>query len=297
LKKLIILLSIVSFISCKSPSALKEVQIIVTPSKSIPTNFTIDIKNKSIEQHKSFTRALYNFELIDPALLIGDKDTLSPYRETYLRDSLYVIYQKSFPINKKVLKEFLRELKNSNLNSSARHYKPILDGKGLRVRKINTKNDTISLISNLVSYRNEKSQMEYTILDAFFKLAYKSIDDYKGICEIENIQDSFSYGLPIRKVSEHPIEFRIWGSITSLGSIGQEFLIFLNSLPNDRPVIFDLRNGSFAYSLNNVLEKYSQKKQLYIYGNKSREYKNNREIKSFLTKEEILKTIANKTYK
>jgi len=160
---------------------------------SIPSSFTIDIKNKSIEQYKSRTRPVYKRELIDPALLIGDKDTLDPYGYTYLGDTLIVMYKKSFPIKKKVLKEFLIEFNKSNLDSTIRHYKPVLDGTALQVRTINTKNDTISLFSNFVRDRNDKSQMEYTILDAFFKLAYKSIDDEKAISEIEEIQKGYSY--------------------------------------------------------------------------------------------------------
>nr|WP_152556481.1 hypothetical protein [Nonlabens ulvanivorans] len=123
------------------------------------------------------------------------------------------------------------------------------------------------------------------------------------------------------------------GSISGCRDDNQEFLRILENLPNDKPVIFDLRNGSIAYCLNEVLEEYSQKKELYIYGDKSalqskkimdeiklaekngevlselriqayethkmiyENWKNNQKIKSFLTKEEIIKTIANNGYK
>ena len=319
MRKLIIYLLTIVFFSCNSNSDLKEVQVLFGPSFLHPTKFTIDIKNKTIEQY-TFQNSYYVKEWIDS----------TSYRE-HRKDTLIIHYQKTFSIDNQVLNKFLSGLKTSQLDSTIQHQRPILDGIGFRVSKINVKNDTISLTSNITSRENE-SQLEYKILDAFFELSYKSINDYNGISGIENIQDYFSYGLPIRKVNENPIEYRIWGSISGCREDNQEFLKILENLPNDKPIIFDIRNGSIAYCLNEVLEEYSQKKHIYIYGDKSalvskeimdeiklaemngeilselrisayethkmiyENWKNNQKIKSFLNKEEVLKTIANTVY-
>lgn len=317
MKKLILLLVIGNFISCKNNSDLKEVEFFFAPSFLYPTKFKIDIKHSTIEQY-TFQDSYYVKEWIDS----------TSYRE-HRKDTLVVHYKKTFKIKKAELNQFLSELKLSHLDSTVEHRRSVLDGIGFRVNKINSRNDTISLTSINPS-RTEEFQMDYKLLDAFFDLSYKSIDDYDGISGIENIQDYFNYGLPLRIVNENPIEYRIWGSISGCRDDNQEFLRILESLPNDKPVIFDLRNGSIAYCLNEVLEEYSQKKHLYIYGDKSalqskkimdeiklaekngkvlselriqayethkmiyENWKNNQKIKSFLTKEELLKTIANK---
>ena len=301
-------------LSCNNNTDLKEVQVLFGPSFLHPTKFTIDIKNKTIEQY-TFQNSYYVKEWIDT----------TSYRE-HRKDTLVVHYQNTFPIDNETLNKFLSELKESQLDSTIQHQRAILDGIGFRVSKINVKNDTISLTSNITS-REIESKLEYKILDAFFELSYNSIDDYNGISGIENIQDYFSYGLPIRKVNKNPIEYRIWGSITGCREDNKEFLEILENLPNDKPIIFDLRNGSIAYCLNEVLEEYSQKKQVYIYGDKSaleskkimdeiklaekngevlselrtsayethkmiyENWKNNQKIKSFLTKEEVIKTM------
>lgn len=315
---LLLLLSILLF-SCKNSTNLKEVQLLFAPSFLYPTKFTIDIENKTIEQY-TYQDGYYVKEWIDS----------STYRE-HRKDTLIVHYQKTFPIDNKTLNEFLNKLKRSQLDSTMQHREPILDGIGFRISKIDKKNDTISLTSN-ITRRNEQSQVEYKILDPFFNLAYKTIKDYDGISEIENIQDYFSYGLPIRKVNDKPLEYRIWGSISGCRADNVEFLSLLQNLPIDKPVIFDLRNGSIAYCLNEVIEEYSQKRELYIYGDKSalsskeimdeikltekngevlselkkqayethkmiyENWKNNKKIKSFLTRKEIIKTINNKHF-
>lgn len=306
--------------SCNSNSELKEVQFFFAPSFLYPTKFNIDIKNNTIEQY-TFQDSYYEKEWIDS----------TSYRENR-KDTLIVHYKKTFKIDKSELNQFLTELKLSSLDSTVEHRRDVLDGIGFRVSKINSRNDTISLTSISPS-RTEEFQMDYKLLDAFFDLSYKSIDDYDGISGIENIQDYFNYGVPIRKVNENPIEYRIWGTISGCREDNQEFLKILENLPNNNPVIFDLRNGSIAYCLNEMLEEYSEKKEIYIYGDKSalesknimdeiklaekngevlselrisayethkmiyENWKNNQKIKSFLTKEEVQKTIANNVYK
>lgn len=306
--------------SCNNNPDLKEVQFHFAPSFHYPTKFNINIENNTIE-HYTFQDSYYVKEWIDS----------TSYRE-HRKDTLVVHYKKTFRIDKSELNQFLTELKLSRLDSTVEHRRDVLDGIGFRVSKINLKNDTTSLTSISPS-RTKEFQMDYKLLDAFFDLSYKSIDDYDGISVIENIQDYFSYGLPLRKVNENPIEYRIWGSISGCRDDNQEFLKILETLPDDKPVIFDLRNGSIAYCLNEMLEEYSERKEIYIYGDKSAQeskkimddiklaekdgevlsglrisayethkmiyenWKNNQKIKSFLSKEEVLKTIANNVYK
>jgi len=317
LKKLILLFLIGSLFSCNTEAELKKVQVLFTPSFLHPTTFTIDIENKTIEQY-THQNSYYVNEWIDS----------TSYRSHRI-DTLVVHYQKSFPIDDQTLTKFLSDISSAKLDKNIEHYEPVLDGVSFGIRKIDTKNDTISLSSNRTA-RIEEYRLEYILLDAFFYLAYKSINDYEGFSQIENIQDYFAYGLPIRKVADTPLEYRVWGRIRGCREDNQEFLTLLESFPDDEPILFDLRNGNIAYCLNEVLEEYSEKKQLYLYGSstaleskkimdtiKSAEkngevlselriqayethkmiyenWKNNEKIKSFVTKEDLLKTISNK---
>ncbi|GAK91787.1 hypothetical protein JCM19297_678 [Nonlabens ulvanivorans] len=199
MRKLIIFLLTILLISCNSNSDLKEVQFFFAPSFLYPTKFNIDIENKTIEQY-TFQDSYYEKEWIDS----------TSYKQ-HRKDTLVVHYKKTFNIDKSELSKFLTELKLSRLDSTVEHRRDVLDGIGFRVSKINSGNDTISLTSISPS-RTEEFQMDFKLLDAFFDLAYNSIDDYDGISGIENIQDYFNYGLPLRKVNENPIEYRVWGA-------------------------------------------------------------------------------------
>lgn len=302
--------------SCKSNSDIKEVQFFFSPSFLHPTKFTINVKNKTIEQY-TFQDRYYEKEWLSPKSFKQHK-----------KDTLIVHYKKTFDISSSQLNQFMSEVNLSGLDSIVEHRRNVFDGIGFRVRKINSTNDTVSLTSVNPS-RTKEFYMDYKLLNAFFDMAYHSIDDYDGVSGVENIQDYFNYGLHIRQVNNKPIEYRVWGSISGCRDDNREFLKILEHLPNNEPIIFDLRNGSISFCLNEVLEEFSQKKKLYFYGDKSAiqskeildeielakingeelselrvqayemhkliydNWMNNQTIKSFLTKDEVLKTISN----
>jgi len=51
------------------------------------------------------------------------------------------------------------------------------------------------------------------------------------------------------------IEYRVWGRISGCESDNSESIKFLDSLPNDKTAIFDLRNGSSAPCLSSLLNR------------------------------------------
>ncbi|WP_299124082.1 hypothetical protein [uncultured Tenacibaculum sp.] len=314
---IIVFLLLIGLVSCNQSNELKEVQILFKPSFLFSTKFTVDVKEGLIKQY-TYQDKYSNREWVD-----------SVSYKVNVKDTLIIHYKRSFHVDSIVLNKFLNELKASRLDSTARHRASILDGIHYKFSKVYASKDTISLTSNLIR-RNEKSQLEYKLLDAFFELAYKSINDYEGISGLENIQDYFYYGLPIRKVGDNPFEYRVWGTISGCREDNEDFIKFLNSLPLDKPVIFDLRNGSIAYCLSEVLEEFSKKRLLFFYGDKDAikskriieeieiaekngevlselrkqayethkeiyEYwKKNKKINSYLTKKELLRFIIDK---
>jgi hypothetical protein len=162
----------------------------------------------------------------------------------------------------------LEKIESIKIDSSVRQNSAgLLDGITFRFSKINQWNDSISLISTSPN-REEKYYKDYKILDAFFELTDKTIkNNNKGQSLTENIQDYFDYGLPIKKIGTEPIEYRVWGTVTGCRDGNETLTALLNSLPRNEPILFDLRNGTFADCLAELLQEFAQQKQLYYYGN------------------------------
>jgi hypothetical protein len=317
MKSLIIFVISLLLLSCNEKNNdVNEISILFAPSFHSRTNFRIDIKNSVIEQFS-----------YDDYYLIEEKLDSNTYR-TKRKDTLITYYKNKFKINESDLKNFLKILDQVQLDSTLQHREPMIDGISYRISKINKEYDTISLTSNL-TIRSKKSEIEYKILDSFFELIYKTIQNYDGYSIAENIQNYFHYELPIRKTNSNPLEYRVWGTISGCRDNNVEFIDFLESLPKRKPVILDLRNGSISYCLNEVLDEYSQKKLIYIYGDKNinnskkimneielseskgeklselrtqaynthkyiyEKLKNNKHNRYFQTRDELLKTVAN----
>lgn len=251
--KIILIFLIGILFSCNNNKNPIKIEFLFTPSFLNQTKFTIDVENKTIEEYSSQT-SYTKYKRNDANQI-----------EEVTKDTLIVHYKKTFKISNENLQDFLNELELSQFNKTLKHGEKCLDGVGFRISKIDMKNDTISLTTSNPK-RNNNYKTDYKLLDAFFKLSYKTINDYKGICNIENIQDYFNYGLPIRLVSKNPLEYRVWGSVSGCRDDNPKLIAFFNELPNNKPVLFDLRNGSFSICLYEVLGDFSKKKKLFFYG-------------------------------
>lgn len=208
-----------------------------------PIEYKIDIQNKTLTQKSKLLN-----------------------RDGYLQGSNKLI-DNEYKIQEMVFDRFLNEIKSIKMDSSIRHLRDgLLHGTGLRFSTIDQWNDSISLIT-VNPIRTEKYLLDYKILDAFFDLAQSTIKDYRGLSLTENIQNRFDYGLPIKEISQKPLEYRLKGSISGCRDSNQSLVDLLESLPNNTPILFDVRNGRFAPCLNELLEEYGTKKNIYFYGN------------------------------
>lgn len=239
MRKYTLILITIIFLSCDQRK-IEEVNFQFYPSFLFPISYKIDF-DKAILHQNSFE---YNF--------MGSKIGSNNFID------------KSYKIKKEDLNVFLNKITSIKLDSSINNTRQMLDGTGLKFSLINAFNDTISLTSSSPG-RVDKYKLEYELLDALFELAYKTITDYEGLSFTENIQDRFDYGLPIKKVNDDPLEYRVWGSITGCRENNTELITFLNNLPNET-VIIDKRNGSFSFCLQEVLDEFKNKKEIYYYG-------------------------------
>ena len=109
----------------------------------------------------------------------------------------------------------------------------------------------------------EAFELDYKILDAFFELVEPEVNDREDLMEyVEDIKSYFDYGLPIRQVSEDPLEFRFWGAITA--NEVEDLYSFFATLPASQPIIFDCRNFPAMGNMFHVdFEELNDSHQLY----------------------------------
>lgn len=223
-------------LSCNRTS-LHRMEFLFTPAFHHHSQFEIDLDNKSL--------VYYNY--------------LKDYkRKTYSNKQV-----KTYSIKKEDLDQFLNQMYSVKLDSTVDYSRRILDGIGFKVCKYLSNSDTICLTNNSPD-RNNNYRNEYILLDGFFQLVNKTVTDQEGLSYIENIQDYFDYGLPIKKMANEPLEYEVWGAVTENELV--ELDDFFNRLPVNTPVLFDVSNGSISEDALKVFEKYQSVKQLYFYG-------------------------------
>ncbi|WP_157358429.1 hypothetical protein [Winogradskyella sp. J14-2] len=242
MNRLLIILFLLSILSCNSEKSIEKIEYEFYPAFLSPVTYSIDLNKKELHQNSKLFKT--------DGFIQGSKNLIN----------------KEYKIENEDLTIFLDEINAIGLDSSVVHQRDVLDGIGFRFNLIDKRNDTISLTS-VSPIRNAESTIDYKVLDAFFRLTSKTISNYKGLYITERIQDYFSYGLQIKLTNTEPLEYRVWGRISGCESDNLELIKFLDSLPDDEPVIFDLRNGSFAPCLSSLLNEYNKSKKLFYYGN------------------------------
>lgn len=256
LRYLILIYIIGTLISCENRSGtdVKKVEFFFHPTFEHSTKFIIDIENKRLEQ---FMFQDYFVETLD------DTDTSEPYIVEH-GDTLITYYHKTFQIEYQDLNNFLLELASAKLDTTVKHSRRVLDGIRFEVNQYNSNQDTTKLWS-VSPIRTEKFEMDYIILDAFFELAYKTVDDYEGIRITEEIQMYFHYW-PIRPIASNPLEIRVYDRLDGGYSLTQEEVTkWINKFPHE-PIIFDFRHGSLCHCLYPALDELSKKREIYFYG-------------------------------
>lgn len=135
-----------------------------------------------------------------------------------------------------------------------------LDGGGFSINYLKKNADTSKIIVRN-PYRNvPKYSDEFKKIDAFFEFAYYVVKDSLGIKALDNTIRPYFIGLPVRKVSENPLEYKIWGTISGDSTWKNNLTPFLDSLPKDKCVIIDCDNKlSYAWQ-EDILKLYIIKK-------------------------------------
>ncbi|MEN0007978.1 hypothetical protein [Flavobacterium nitrogenifigens] len=159
-----------------------------------------------------------------------------------------VVINKSYTFADKEFEKFRVELEQNIPDSIVRKSESALDGGGFVISYVrrNKKNSKLIIIN---PYRkSEKYTQEFKKIDSFFEFAYSVVKDSSGIEALDQSYRPYFTGLPIRKVSENPLEYKAWGSISGNATSKNDLIPFLESLPKDKCVIINFDNQlSYAW--------------------------------------------------
>ena len=226
-------LMIISTVNCdnakqKSHSMQEQLRIRFTPSFIPHLDFTVILnKDKGEVLYKVYRPT--NIATSEPP-------------QPILYDSL------KFEVSGSDYQKFIENIKDINLEN---YKSPKMEGIGL------------DGITTYIEYQHDPTKIskfdfwspsrkvyitEYKLLDGFFNFTDKIFKDKKQIEYLEDLRGYFDYGLPIRKISDKPLEYRLYSSLSIHEKVDLED--FADRLPTKEPIIFDCTN---AHGMGTVL--------------------------------------------
>lgn len=245
-------------------------------NKSILLSFFIFLSISSIGQENNFEKVILQFEHFK----YPKTEYAIDYRKNELTCSMRyssrkfdtLLFQNTYKFTSKEFEKLKEELNKDVPDSIIRKSESYLDGGGFVINYIRKGNDTSKIIIRNPKRSKIEYNSEFNKIDTFFEFAYAVVKDSAGIDALDNSYRPYFRGLPIRKVSDSPLEYKIWGSISGDASWDNELITFLDSLPKDRCVIIDCNNElSYAWQ-DDIL-------RLYIINDSNLKFANNHYLK------------------
>ncbi len=230
-------------ISCNnSKKSIQSVTLDFACFKSPYTSFTVDFNSKTL------TCKNFGYE---PKWNEKTKEMIAVYEKTYklnkeYNDNLREVFSKYIPDT-----------------STRKDEEGVADGGGFQINYLRTNKDTIKL-SVINPFRSEKYKTEFAQIDEFFNVAFKTVTDSMGINTLDETYEFYFSGLPIRKISEHPLTYKIWENISGCREDNKELVSFFTSLPKEQCVIIEIGERKISYCLTEVIAEHSLKKNIHI---------------------------------
>ena len=149
-------------------------------------------------------------------------------------------------------------------------HKEFIDGDSVTVYSMSTGTDGITvdgtftqenIIKTFSFWSPRKETENHKLMELIFPLLYKSFSEAKALNYIEQLEGYFSFGLGLKKISNKPLKYKIYGSISS--NEESEITSFIKTLPSNEDVFIDLSNfngmGTMFYPLFKTLSKKDSK--------------------------------------
>ena len=164
------------------------------------------------------------------------------------KNKIKVIFNKTYKFTEKEFEKTKIVLEQEIPDSIITKSEAARDGGGFEINYFRKNKKKSKLIVQNPKLNPNKFIQELKKIDSFFEFAYTIVKDSAGIKNLDLSYRPFYTKLPIRKVSENPLEYKVWGRINGNASLENNFLPFLESLPKDKCVIIDCDNQlSYAW--------------------------------------------------
>ena len=162
------------------------------------------------------------------------------------RDTIFS--NKTYHFRNREFKRFKDESNKNIPDSIIRKYESALDGGGFVINYFKKNRTSSKLITRNIFINSDKYEVEYKLINSFFDFMYSIVKDNEGLQILDESYHPYFSGLPIRKVSEKPLEYKIWGTISGNATWKNTLIPFLEGLPKDKCVIIDCDNQlSYAW--------------------------------------------------
>ena len=177
---------------------------------------------------------------------------------------LIAVYEKDYKLNSESADE-LRKMFSKYVpdTTTKRGEEDVVDGGGFRISYVRSPKDTVRLTVVNPS-RNDKYKTDFLQIDKFFEVAYTAVTDSMGINTLDETNEVYFSGLPIRKISEHPLTYKVWGNFSGCREDNKELIDFFNSLSKEKCVIIEVVERKFSYCLTEVIAEYSLKGNIHF---------------------------------
>lgn len=196
-------------------------------------NFTLLIDQIYDRNHFKLSD-INNFKMENTDSLLIDKT----YRQFY-PDSVFIKHLEKVEIYKDDFERFTGSLSEQNLSKQNSLIKEgILDGITIYFKFENGLNE------NRFSFRcpDPSDSSEFKIIKTLFDLFENNFKKQSTNNYIEHLKGYFDFGLLVKHISDNPLEYRFYDHLSS--NEYEEFSNLMESLPLDKPIIFDFSNFS-----------------------------------------------------
>jgi hypothetical protein len=156
-------------------------------------------------------------------------------------DSLTVInssMDENVRVKKAVFSQFKDDLSEIDLSKQRSLVPEGIIADGITVN-FNFKSDSIN---HSFSFRcpRKSDTSEFQIIKSIFAIMESSFRTQSAINYIERLKGYFDLGLPVKHISDKPLEYRFYGHLSR--NEAQEFRELMSGLPRNKLIIFDFSN-------------------------------------------------------
>ena len=166
-------------------------------------------------------------------------DVMSFEVSSFWTDTVKTVYAQTFKLNPNDIKLIESGFEKFGQEYEEKERLPGTDGITVNViSKLLVGNDTLRFWSP----RRETQSEYYLILDPIFATMRAHLIEQAEINYIEQLEQYFDFGFPIKQISDNPLKYRIYGALSVDDETTKKLDDFISSVPTDEPLVIDMSN-------------------------------------------------------